>query len=58
MTMFLYSPLVAFCHLADLTELTPETWAQMSEMFHGLEDAIVDVLLSNVNVGKRAAWLG
>ncbi|KAJ9084234.1 hypothetical protein DSO57_1026566 [Entomophthora muscae] len=50
MTMFLYSPLVAFCHLADLTELTPETWAQMSEMFHGLEDSIVEVLLSNSNV--------
>lgn len=50
MTMFLYSPLIAFCHLADITELTPEVWTQLSEKFHSLEETIVEALATHAGV--------
>lgn len=50
LTMFLYSPLVAFCHIADLNEIDPETWTRLIESFLELEESAVDCIIADVNV--------
>ncbi|KAI9297046.1 hypothetical protein K502DRAFT_288547 [Neoconidiobolus thromboides FSU 785] len=46
MTMFLSSPLVAFCYIADLVELSPEIWTKMTEHFTYLEEKCIELLLN------------
>jgi hypothetical protein len=52
-TLFLYSPILAFCTLAELHEMSEKMWAMLQDTLHAMEVALLERLLKYADLGMR-----